>query len=255
MFMIIGLLLLGILSLSLAAYWYRKVIQLGRFITPLVNRLGEPDTTGRKLYTDCSSHKWVMKNVVYGDYLKSAEGFRNFMMNRTMTGTLVLGIFLGLLPVIAVYLLFQSYQLIGTSLVLVILSVFVLRGPGELEISDQLFHWQMEQECDTLAIGDLAFAKVSKITIERWIRKLLIIGMICIGLAPVGELIFPTLAYVFAIVLGYFYQILFVPISFYSMPLALMVFFAMFPLIITLGIIGIRLVYRKSKKESEGFHF
>jgi len=253
MFMIIGLLLLGILSLSLAAFWYRKVIQLDQFIAPLINRLGEPDTSGRKHYTDCNSHKWIMKNVVYGDYLKSAEGFRNFMMNRTMTGTLVLGVFLGLIPVIAVYLLFQSYQLIGTSLVLVILSVYVLRGPGELEISNQLFQWQIEQECDTLSVGDLAFAKVSKTTIESWIRKLLIIGLICIGLVPVGELIFPTLAYVFAFFLGFFYQNLFVPISLFSMPLALMVFFAIFPLIITLGIIGFRSVYRRSKRENEGF--
>ncbi len=255
MFMIIGLLLLGILSLGLAVYWYRKVIHLDRFISPLAERLGEPDTSGKKHYTDCNSHRWVMKNVVYGDYLKSAEGFRNFMMNRTMTGTLILGVFLGLIPVIVVYLLFQSYQLIGTSLVLVILSVFVLRGPGELEISDQLSQWQIEQKCETLTIGDLAFAKVSKKTIESWLRKLLVIGLICICLAPVGELIFPTLAYVFAFFLGYFYLNLFIPISTFSMPLALITFFAILPVIISLGIIGLRSLYRKSKKESKGLKF
>jgi hypothetical protein len=255
MFMIAGLLLLGVLSLGLVLYWYKKVIQLNSFISPLLNRLGKPDISGNRHYTDCDSHKWVMKNVVYGDYLKSAEGFRNFMMNRTMTGTLILGIILGLIPVIAVYLLFQSYQLIGTSLILVILSVYIVRGPGELEISDQLFQWQTEQDCDKFTLGDLAYSEISKKTIMNWIRKLLAIGTICIILAPWGESIFPALAYAFALFVGVAYANIYVPISIYSMPLALMLFFVAGPLVLSIGIIGIRSMYRKTKKDGENFNF
>jgi len=253
--MITGLLLLGLLSLGLALYWYRKVIQIDCFVSPLLNRLGEPDTSGKKHYIDCDSHRWVMKNVVVGDYLKATEGFRNFMMNRTMTGTLVLGIFLGLLPVMVVYLLFQSYQLIGTSLILVILTAFIVIGPGELEISGQLFQWQTEQDCDTLTVGDLAYSTISKKTIEKWIRKLLVIGAISIILAPWGESIFPAFAYVFALFIGVVYANIFVPISSYSMPLALIFFFAIVPSVLSIGIIGVISVYQKTKNDSEGFKF
>jgi hypothetical protein len=255
MFMIVGFLVLGLLSLSLAILWNRKVRQLARFMYPLHERLGKPDTSGKKQYTDCESHRWIMKNVVYGDYLKSAEGFRSFMMNRTVTGTLILGIILGLIPVVIVYLLFQSYQLIGTSLILVILAIFILRGPGELEVSNQLVQWQEEQDCDTLTIGDLAYASISQKTIESWIRKLLIIGFISIGLAPWGESILPTLAYVFALFLGFAYVNIFIPVSIFSMPLALVIFFLIGPLILSLGILGARVAYQKTKKESEGLKF
>lgn len=250
--MIAGLLLLGVMSISLGFYWYRKVVQLSRFAAPLAERFGEPDTSGKKHYTDCASHRWVMKNVVYGDFLKSGEGFRSFMMNRTMTGTMLLGIFLGLIPVIIVYLLFQSYQLIGTSLVLVILSVYILRGPGELEISDKLVKWQIDQEDDSLTIGDLAYARVSQRTIQSWIKKLIVIGVMCIILAPWGELILPAFAFVFTLFLGFAYENIYAPVSMYSMPLALVIFFIFLPTVMSVGIIVLRSLHRKAKGEDEG---
>ncbi|MFW9957117.1 MAG: hypothetical protein ACFFCT_03510 [Candidatus Odinarchaeota archaeon] len=253
MLMFAGLFLLSVLSLGLAFYWYRRVIQIDFFVAPLLEKLGEPDTSGTNHYTDCGSHVWMMKNVVHGDYLKSAEGFRNFMMNRTMIGVLILSVFLGLVPMVLVYLLFQSYQLIGTSLVLVILSIFVLRGPGELEISNQLFLWLIKQEQHTLTIGDLAYTKISKRTIENWIQKLLAIGIICICLAPWGESVFPAIAYAVASFIGYVYTHIFVPVSMYSMSLALIIFFAIIPSVLSIGIYGAKSMYKKSKKDNEDF--
>jgi small-conductance mechanosensitive channel len=250
--MVAGLLLLGALSISLGFYWYRKSVQLTCFTAPLAERLGEPDMSGKKHYTDCASHQWVMKNVVYGDYLKSGEGLRSFMMNRTMTGTMVIGIFLGLIPVIIVYLLFQSYQLIGTSLALVILSVYILRGPGELEISDKLAKWQIDQDNDSLTIGDLAYAQVSQRTIQSWIKKLVVIGAVCIILAPWGELILPAFAFVFTLFLGFIYENIYTPISLHSMPLALLVFFLAVPIVMSIGIILLKSIQRKAKGEDEG---
>ncbi|MBN2229174.1 MAG: hypothetical protein JW779_06230 [Candidatus Thorarchaeota archaeon] len=247
-----GLILLGALSLLVAYYWYRQSVSVNEFIIPLVNRLGEPDTSGKKQYTNCESHRWIMKNVVYGDYLKASEGFRNFMMNRTMTGTLILGVALGLIPVILVYILFQSYQLIGTSLVLLILSVFVIRGPGELEVSNQLFEWQVEQNCETLTIGDLAYARISQRSIQKWIKKLMIIGIISLCLAPWGEEIFPVLAYTFTLFIGFAYTYLFVPISTVSMPVALMVFFVLGPVILIGGAYTLKHLFLKTRKKEEG---
>lgn len=253
MFMIAGLLVLGIISLGLALHWYRKVVQMDCFIEPIAERLGEPDITGKKKYTNCGSHQWLMKNVVRGDYLKSAEGFRDFMMNRTMTGTLVLSILLGIIPVVIVYLLFQSYQLIGTSLILVVLSVFIIRGPGELEVSEQLVKWQTEQEDSLLDLGDLAYARISQNTMKSWTIKLVTIGIVCIVLSPWGEALLPALAFVFTLFLGFVYESIFLPLSMYSMPLALMVFFTVVPFSLTMLIIGVRLAQRKMQKDYDDF--
>ncbi|TFH10697.1 MAG: hypothetical protein E4H14_02005 [Candidatus Thorarchaeota archaeon] len=249
MFMTIGLLLLGMISFFLAFIWYRKLTVIDSFIEPLSERLGEPDTSGKKQYTNCDSHRWVMKNVVYGSYLEKSEGFRNFMMNRTMTGTLILSIFLGLIPVIIVYILFQSYQMIGTSLVLIILSVFVIRGPGQLEVSNLLLNWQVEQKVDSLKIGDLAYARISQKSIKNWIRNLILIGILTFIAAPWGEEIPIGLAYVFTVFLGFAYSNIFQPLAVISMPLALMVFFIIGPLILILAGLSLRSMRKKIIKD------
>lgn len=249
MFMTIGLILLGILSFALAFNWHRRLQAVSCFIQPLSERFGEPDTTGKNHYTNCSSHSWVMKNVVYGSYLDKSEGFRTFMMNRTMAGTLLLGMFLGLIPVIIVYILFQSYNIIGTSLLLLVLSVFVIRGPGQLEVSDLLLKWQVEQDIESFKIGDLAYARVSEKSIRNWIRNLIIIGAISFITAPWGEQIPIGLAYIFAVFIGFVYATLFQPLALISMPLALITFFIIGPLVLALIGVSIRSIRKKIVKD------
>jgi len=249
MFMTIGLILLGTLSLFLAYIWYKRLQVVDCFIGPLSDRLGEPDTSGKKQYTNCDSHRWVMKNIVYGSYLERSEGFRNFMMNRTVTGTLILSIFLGLIPVVIVYILFQSFNLIGTSLILIILAVFVIRGPGQLEVSNLLLKWQVEQDIANFNIGDLAYARVSEKSIKNWVRNLLFIGLISIIAAPWGEEIPIGLAYIFSSFLGFAYTNVFQPLSLISMPLALMVFFIIGPVILVVIGLSVRSMRNKIVKD------
>ncbi len=245
MFMTIGLIMLGILAFSLATIWHKRIVDINCYITPLSQKFGEPDTSGKKEYTNCQSYQWVMKNLVYRSYLDTSEGFRNFMMNRTITGTLILSMFLGLIPVMIIYILFQSYNLMGASLILIFIAVFVLRGPGSLEVSNLLLKWQAEQELEEFNIGDLAYARVSLQSIQSWIRFLLAIGTITLALAPWGEQIPIALAYIFTLFLGFAYTNLFLPISAISMPLALIIFFIIAPL--TLILIGLFL--RSVKKQ------
>ncbi|MCJ7818080.1 MAG: hypothetical protein MUP60_04455 [Candidatus Thorarchaeota archaeon] len=249
MFMIIGLILLGILSFILAFIWYRRLQAVSSFIRPLSKRFGEPDTTGKKQYTNCNSHDWVMKNVVYGSYTSKSEGFRTFMMNRTMTGTLLLSMFLGLIPVIIVYILFQSYNVIGTSLVLIVISVFVIRGSGQLEVSNLLLKWQVEQEIESFKIGDLAYARVSERSIRNWVRNLILMGIISLVAAPWGEEIPIGMAYGFTVFLGFVYANIFQPLALISMPLALMAFFVVGPLILVLIGVSIKSMRNKIVKD------
>ena len=245
MFMTIGLVVLSTLSFGLAYFWHKRVENVNHFIAPLSEKFGEPDVSGKKVYTNCQSYKWVMKNLVYRSYLNSGEGLRNFMMNRTVTGTLILSIFLGLIPVVIIYILFQSYVLIGASLILIFIGVYILRGPGSLEISNLLLKWQTEQQLDDLNVGDLAYARVSTKSIQSWVRVLFVIGVITLVSAPWGEQIPIAIAYVFTIFLAFAYTYLFLPVSAVSMPLALALFFVVGPL--TLILIG--LFFRSMKKQ------
>ncbi|MGY5857946.1 MAG: hypothetical protein RTU63_01155 [Candidatus Thorarchaeota archaeon] len=249
MFMTIGLVLLGVLSFFLAFIWYRRLDTVNCFIQPLTERFGEPDTSGKKQYTNCKSHNWVMKNVVYGSYLEKSEGIRNFMMNRTLTGTLLLSSFLGLIPVIIVYILFQSYNLIGTSLVLILLAVYVIRGPGQLEVSNLLLRWQVEQDVESFKIGDLAYARVSEKSISNWVRNLILIGIISVIAAPWGEQIPIGMAYIFTVFLGFVYANIFEPVALVSMPLALLIFFIIGPLVLIVMGLAIRSMRNKIVKD------
>ena len=229
--MTIGLVILGVLSFFIAYYWYRRLQEVNSFIQPLSEQLGEPDISGKKQYSNCLSHHWVMKTVVYGSYLEKSEGIRNFMMNRTLAGTLILSTFLGLIPVIIVYILFQSYNLIGVSLVIIVIAVYVIRGPGQLEVSNKLLKWQVEQEIESFRIGDLAYARVSERTIRNWVRNLILIGIISLIAAPLGEQIPVGMAYIFTVFLGFVYTNIFQPVALVSMPLALVIFFIIGPII------------------------
>ena len=249
MFMTIGLVLLGVISFLLAVIWYKRLDTVSCFIQPLSERFGEPDTAGKKQYTNCKSHNWVMKNVVYGSYLEKSEGFRNFMMNRTLTGTLILSAFLGLIPVMIVYILFQSFNLIGTSLVLIFIAVFVIRGPGQLEVSNLLLKWQVDQDVESFKIGDLAYARVSEKSISNWIRNLILIGIISIIAAPWGEQIPVGMAYIFTVFLGFVYATIFQPVALVSMPLALMIFFIIGPFILIVIGLSIRTMRNKIVKD------
>lgn len=249
MFMTVGLLILGVLSISLALIWYKRVNAINCYIKPLAQKFGEPDISGKKEYNNCQSYKWVMKNLVYKSYLDSSEGFRNFMMNRTVTGTLVLSVFLGIIPVIIIYVLFRSYNLIGTSLVLIFIGIYILRGPGNLEVSNLLLKWQKEQEIETFNLGDLAYTRLSIKTIQNWIRFLIVLGAVALAIAPWGEQVPIAAAYLITIFLGFTYTYIFLPISVVSMPLALIVFFIVGPSLLVILGLTIRSMKKKVVKD------
>lgn len=249
MFMTIGLVTLGLLSFSLALFWYRRLLLAKSFIEPISERLGEPDTSGKKQYTNCDSHKWAIKNIVFGSQLQFSERFRSFMMDRTMTGTLLLGVLLSMSPVIIIYLLFLSFNVIGTSLVLIFIAVYIMKGTGTVEISNLLLKWQTQQDLNTFNIGDLAYARVSQRSIKKWMLNLTLIGIVTIVAAPWGDEIPIALAYIITLFLGFAYTNIFIPTSVVSMPLALTLFIIIGPLLIVLAGLAIISVKRRVFKD------
>ena len=83
------------------------------------------------------------------------------------------------------------------------------------------------------------------ISIQNWVRVLIVIGVVALASAPWGEQIPIAIAYVFTMFLAFAYTYLFLPVSAVSTPLALALFFVVGPL--TLILIG--LFFRLMKKQ------
>lgn len=230
-------------------FWHKKISVTNNFIESFKGEFGEPDISGKKQYTNCKSHRWVMRNVVIGDYSKTGEGFRNFMMNRTLMGTLILSSFLGFIPVILVYFFFQSFNLIGLSLFLIFLAVYVTRGPGNVEISNRLVRFLIEDEKSDLSIGDIAYASISQRTMENWRTKLVILGVGSIAISPWGEQVPVALIWIFTQFIGWVYLNIFVPISPYSIPLALILYIGTVPVVFTIIFLTLRIVKKRFKTD------
>ncbi|RLI55724.1 MAG: hypothetical protein DRP09_08750 [Candidatus Thorarchaeota archaeon] len=252
MFMVMGMLLFGVLSLGLALYWHRRLAIVQRFTEELSRRVpGEVDLSGKQKYTSCDAYRWVMRNVVYGDYLKSGESLRNLMMNRTLAGTMMLSMVLGIIPVILVFILFKSFNLIGPSIVLIFFAVYEIRGPGSLDVSNKLLDWLMDQEQESLTIGDLAYARVSENALRSWRRTLVIVGVAALALAPVGEAIPVAFIYAVTIFIGGTYNFVYVPVASYSLALAFVLFVLAGPAILVVAIMAARTAWSRRDKRDE----
>jgi len=251
LYMMEGMLLLGFMSFILALIWHKRIRRSISFTEQLQSAFREPDISGKKQYTNCQSHQWVMKNVVIGNYSKSGESFRDLMMNRTLFGTIVLGMFLGVIPVIIVFILFKSYNIAGTSLILIFIALYILRGPGNVEVSNNLLKWLFEQDKSSLLIGDLAFARVSQRTLQGWRTKLLFIGVLSCMIAPWGEQLPVFLIWFVTQFLGWAYASIFLPLSVVSMPLAFLSYVAIGPVIFGIAGIVIRFIVNKYRSDDD----
>jgi len=249
--MFAGLLLLGFMSFMLAILWQQRIRRLKIFTEELLSTLGEPDISGKKQYTNCKSHQWVIKNVVMGGYSKTGETFRSIMTNRTLTGTLVLGIFLGVIPVIIVLILFKIFNIAGISLILIFFALYILRGPGNVEVSNNLMKWLFEQDKSSLLIGDLAYLRISQKTLQDWRTKLFFLGILCFIIAPWGEQIPISLIWFLTQFLGWAYVTIYLPLSGVSMPLALVFYVGIGPLIFGITGIAIHLIVNKFRSDNE----
>lgn len=244
-YMTVGMLLLGFLSFILAIVWQRRVKLSAIFTEELECIFGEPDLSGKKQYNDCKCFQWVMNNEVLRNYSQVGESFRNKMMNRTLFTTLVLGMFLGLIPVIVVFILFKAFNLVGTSLLLIFIAMYILRGPGNVEVSSNLLEWLLDQDKSSLMIGDLAYAKISINTIHGWQIKLILLGVLSFMIAPWGEELLLSTVWFFTQFLGWAYESIYLPLSVVSIPLALFSYFSIGPLLFGVILFMFRLIVIK----------
>ncbi|MFQ5833349.1 MAG: hypothetical protein ACE5H4_11640 [Candidatus Thorarchaeota archaeon] len=255
MYMIIALILLGVLSFATALYWRRKLDGFESLFSFFTTRFNpdEVDISGQQKYTRCLSHRWVMKNMIHGDYTNSETTLGDFVGQNTFAGTMIVGLVLGSLPVLAVYLLFQSFVLVGAALVAVFAAVFIVRSPEDVGASYNLLKYLTEQDQTELMKGDLAYARISSNQIKVWIRNLIIIGVASIIVAPWGELIPDAMAMAIAGFFNLFLVGVFIPLADFSFALALLLFIFGVPLVPIIAYAVVRSLRRRAKIRRDGF--
>ena len=116
-----------------------------------------------------------MKNVIHGDYTNSEGTLGDYLGENTLFGTIAIGIVMGLLPVLFVFIAFQSFVLVGASMVTIVAAVFVVRSPGDVEISYDLLSYLREQKASELGIGDAAYTRISANRLKERLKKLVFV--------------------------------------------------------------------------------
>jgi hypothetical protein len=232
MYMTIALILFGVLSFAIAYIWERRIRGFNELSDSFRSKFNanSVDISGRVKYTSCMSHKWVMKNIVHGDYSNGERSLSDYIGENTLTGTILVGCLMGAFPVLLVFVLFQSFVIAGASLVTIIAAVFLVWSPGEVGVSYNLLSYLNELDSSELEQGDFAYAKISTNRIKHWERTLLIIGVAAIAIAPWGELIPDAVAFAISGFITFLLTQLFLPIASFSFPLALVLFICAAPI-------------------------
>ena len=175
------------------------------------------------------------------------------MSEKTVGGTIVVGLLLGSIPVIGVYLLFQSFVIVGAALVAVFAAVFIVRSPGDVGVSFHLLSYLSDEDQSVLGKGDLAYAIISSDRIKVWIRNLLIIAVVSFAISPWGELLPDGAAWLITVFFQVFMEYVYLPLALWNPTVALMAFIFGVPLapIILYAIVNRQ--RRKARIKRDGF--
>lgn len=214
-FMLIAMALLGALSIATAYSWRRRVADLDGFFRTLRNKFGSDrvEINDDQLYTDCLSRRWVLKNIIFAEGTGVGQALRNLLNNRTLLGMVVLLLLIGPVMVVAVLILYSSFAVLGFSLAIVIVAVFVIRPPGNVTMSYMLLRWLRNQEESELKANDMAFARVSFDSVARWTKILVIVACTSLMMAPWAEVIPLLVAQGITGLFGAVYEIFYVPLA------------------------------------------
>ncbi|MFX1273138.1 MAG: hypothetical protein ACFFAX_15750 [Promethearchaeota archaeon] len=233
MLMTIALTLLGLLAVGISLMWWNRVGRMETLLSTFEERfdVNDVDISGNKKYTNCLSHHWVIRNVVRGDYLKSGESLSDFIGENTMVGTMLVGLGMGIGPVLLVLVMFESFFIAGAAMVTVLIAVFIIRPSGEVGVSYELLTYLVEQEPTEFKMGDWAYAMVSSNRIKRWAYTLILIAVFSFALAPIGDILPDAVGLAIATYFAVFMQQIYFPLAAISPPLALVSFIISVPLV------------------------
>ncbi|MFQ5833348.1 MAG: hypothetical protein ACE5H4_11635 [Candidatus Thorarchaeota archaeon] len=250
-----ALALLGIVTFALAVTWRRRSAQFAELLLYMKARFDPSviDLSGRRHYSNCLSYGWVMKNVIRGRHSRTKAAIQELLTDKTLEGSLALGSFLGILPMIAVFLIFGGFAAVGGAFFVALAAFLFVQAPLDVSLSYGLLTWLTQQDLLRYREGDFAYTLVSTNALSRWVKILLAAGVISFILAPMGDAMVEAGIYGVSSLIGFLFTHVFIPLAAANPGVAYVVFVSMVVAVAVLMMIAPGAAYKLIKRGDDIF--
>ncbi len=190
----------GIMIILSAIWRYREYNAFRQFRVNLhhdVWKVREGETIEGEL-SRCVSHQWVLDNVSNGSHNSFQNKINDYLEENTLSGFICLAFVLGASSMIIALLLIGSIITTGVMIVVFLVGLAVVMGPGNAKISQQLLEFLMERDLSELNRQDVVYATIAFDSVKSWMRISTILGIAFLVISPFGSDIPPLGAQVFS---------------------------------------------------------
>jgi hypothetical protein len=133
-----------------------------------------------------------------------------------------------------VVLFYRSFAILGASIAVLIIAVFLARTSENIKASHRLLSWLRRQDSSELRENDVVYADVALKTITNWRTLLVVVAIVSLVAAPWGELIPEAIAYVTSTFLITTFSLIYPPMAAVSHRVAVIVILYAIPSAIAL---------------------
>lgn len=231
MYMALSLVLLSILSLGLAFHWHKRITGFKALLLSIRSRFGG-NKFGRpneRAYAHCISHQWVLEYIRRGRESSIGNSIREFVNDRTVLGIFTLGVLICPITALLVVLFYRSFAILGASIAVLIIAVFLIRTSGNVKASYNLLAWLRTQDDSELKENDVVYVEISLKTLTKWRMILVIVALLSLIAAPWGELIPEAVALATSGFLIMVFTVVYPPIATYSHEVGILVSLYLIP--------------------------
>ncbi|MBS3795411.1 MAG: hypothetical protein KGY80_10960 [Candidatus Thorarchaeota archaeon] len=190
-----ALFLTGCYLVILAMWRKRKLTSYSRLLAHFDDyfNLDKLDASGNTEYTECFSHRWVMKEITTPEPGRLTSIFQEHMKDNALFGSLWVGFILAASSMILVLLLLGAIRALGFALPIFAVGIIMSFGSSSLKESEQLLNTVQSVFPSGIAVEDYLYVKIAYDTLERWVILSGVVGGGLMLVSPFGEYI-PTLA-------------------------------------------------------------
>ncbi|TFG12026.1 hypothetical protein EU537_10625 [Candidatus Thorarchaeota archaeon] len=146
----------------------------------------------------CISHQWVMDNVSNNSHNSFQDRINDYLEDNTLSGFICLALILGASSMVVVLLLVGSIVATGVMIMVFIVGLAVVMGPGNAKTSQELLGFLMEKDLSDLNRQDVVYAKIAFNSVKSWMRISTALGIVFLVISPFGSSIPPLIAQAFS---------------------------------------------------------
>jgi hypothetical protein len=147
-----------------------------------------------------------------------------------------MGILIHPVTAVLVVLFYRSFAILGTSIIVLIIAIFLGMASGNVKASQGLLSWLGTKDHSELKANDVVYTEVSLKTLIYWRRNLVAIALLSLMVAPWGEFIPQAIALATSSFLITIFTLVYPPVAVISHELAIIMILYLIPL-------GVALLY------------